>query len=347
MKTHFTDRSPRLKKRLVIMMAGVFAGLFAVVLAWICCLAFFEARPDVMILLIIITAVICILAIWYFIQNIYRPIKQLERAMGAVSEEDELLDFTIDIEEENELFDISSYLNKMMQRLKGYAEREYTAALLIRQAEMNALQTQINPHFLYNTLDSIRGVALKAGQDHIALMTKALSGLFRYSISNKNDLSTLQEEIKHVTNYMTIQQMRFPDKFIYITDIDTDEEADIMTCRIPKLTLQPIVENSVFHGLEKKLGSGKVVIHAFTTEKRLIISVEDDGIGMNHEQLEKVNAILQKQTDEQEHIASIALTNVNDRIKLFFGDEYGLKIRSTKNVGTVVEIQLPKVKNQL
>ena len=284
---------------------------------------------------------------YFFLKTIYRPIKKVEEALEVVSEADNILNFELAIGKSSDLYEIVTYINKMIYKMKEFANREYTASLLIKQAELNALQTQINPHFLYNTLDSIRGLALIEGQENIAKMTKALSGLFRYSISKTEDLSTFREELKNVENYMIIQQLRFSNKFVCITDIELSEETEILDCALPKLTIQPIVENAVYHGLETKLGKGTIVISAYTTEKRLVISIEDDGIGMNQENVEAINQKLMAGNiiyrDKDEKSTSIALVNVSDRIKLFFGDEYGLKVLSTPNIGTTVEIVLPRV----
>jgi len=283
---------------------------------------------------------------YVFNKKIYRPIKSLEQAVRVVSAADDIMDFELEIDEDSELHEMAESINKMIYQLKEYANKEYTASLLVKQAELNALQTQINPHFLYNTLDSIRGLAISEQQDKIAIMTKALSSLFRYSISKTEDMSSLREEIRNVENYLTIQQFRFPDKFVFIKDIETEGESGVMDYLLPKLTIQPIVENAVFHGLETKLDNGTIILHAYTTEKRLIISIEDDGIGIDSATLENLNDRLTglAEEDQDEKSKSIALSNVNDRIKLFFGDEYGVKVSSTLNLGTTVEISLPLTK---
>jgi two-component system sensor histidine kinase YesM len=292
--------------------------------------------------------VVFILMMRIFLTKIYFPIRKIEQAIHVVSDVGDIMEFELDIESDSELFEVSESINKMLYRLREFANREYKASLLVKQAELNALQTQINPHFLYNTLDSIRGLALKEGHKNIAVMTKALSGLFRYSISKTEDMSSLREEIKNVENYLTIQQLRFPDKFVFIKEVEQESGSEIMDFLLPKLTIQPIVENAVFHGLETKLENGKIVLHAYTTEKRLVISIEDDGVGIDAEQLERINQRLRGDSDEQADgvgkQTNIALSNVNERIKLFFGSEYGVKVMSTQNLGTSVEIVLPLAK---
>ncbi|MDR0519633.1 MAG: histidine kinase [Clostridiales Family XIII bacterium] len=292
-----------------------------------------------------LAAALLILAL-YFKRQVYDPIKKIERALEVVSDADDIADFEIDIPEDHELYLLSSYLNKMIDRMKDFANREYTATLLAKQAEINALQMQINPHFLYNTLDSIRGLAIKEGVTDIANMTKALSRLFRYSISNKNDFSTLREEINNAESYMTIQQLRFANKFVFITDIDVNEDPDIFDYCLPKLTIQPIIENSVFYGLETKLGKGKIILHAYITQKRLIISIEDNGLGMEQQRLDDINGKLSRSLPSaaDNAVSSIGLVNVNERIHLYFGQEYGIHVMSTQNVGTIVEIMLPLMK---
>jgi len=296
---------------------------------------------------IIILIALFVIMMLIFMKKIYKPIKSLEQAVKVVSSAENIMDFELEIDEGDELYEMAESINKMIYLLKEFANKEYTASLLVKQAELNALQTQINPHFLYNTLDSIRGLALAEQQDKIATMTKALSVLFRYSISKTEDMSSLRDEIVNVENYITIQQFRFPEKFVFIKEIDNEGDSDILDFLLPKLTIQPIIENAVFHGLETKLDTGSIILRAYTTEKRLVISIEDDGVGIDSATLERINDRLTgvpegaDVNEDDSKKSSIALSNVNDRIKLFFGDEYGVSVSSTLNMGTTVEISLP------
>lgn len=216
-----------------------------------------------------------------------------------------------------------------------------------RQAQYLALQNQINPHFLYNTLEGIRGEAIAAGLDNVARMTEALATFFRYTISNLENLVTVEDELGNIENYFLIQRYRFGERLRLEVVCDDDDRAALMQCRIPKLTLQPIVENSIVHGVERKVGRGNLRIRIVGTEKRILITLSDDGLGMDGATLERLNGQLAATRldyvrGESERQGGIALINVNNRIKLLFGEQYGLWIYSTPGVGTDVEVTLPR-----
>ena len=283
-----------------------------------------------------------------FLRKIYLPILKLDKAMKILEDGD--TDFEIDFNKDTEVYPISVTLNKMLKRLKDSMDSEYLAKILKKQAEIDALQSQINPHFLYNTLESIRGQALVEGVTEIADMTEALSRFFRYSISQKGNLVSLKEEMKNVENFFLIQQYRFNNKFQLIFKYDQSDE-DVLDYLLPKLTMQPIVENSISHGLETKVGKGSITIRIVETEKRLIISIIDDGIGMDNATVEDLNYRLNNSMKEEplsknKNHTGIALINVNERIKLSFGKEYGITIESTQAFGTDVEILLPLIKEE-
>jgi two-component system sensor histidine kinase YesM len=215
-----------------------------------------------------------------------------------------------------------------------------------RQAQFLALQNQINPHFLYNTLEGIRSEALLAGLDNVASMTEALSTFFRYTISNVENLVTLEQELENTRNYFFIQQFRFGNRMALDVVIDDDDKQEVLSYRIPKLTLQPIVENCIIHGLECQMGQGLLRIHIETTQSRLLVTISDDGVGMESSVLEKMHRNLSVRSFEymkrDEHHGGIALVNVNNRIKLLFGEQYGLTVTSQVGVGTDVLISLPR-----
>jgi|GEM_PF-625174 len=211
-----------------------------------------------------------------------------------------------------------------------------------KEAELNSLQNQINPHFLYNTLESIRGAALYHGIPEIASMAKSLSLLFRYSISDRV-LVSVREELQHLENYISIQNFRFENKF----ELQYSIPPELMDYKILKLTLQPLIENSIKHGLEMKLGKGTIRIEMLSLNSNIRIIISDDGLGMPSKKLEELN----KEIANDKSIyagggkhsgTGIGVMNVNSRIKLYFGEQYGLKFKEAP-VGTTVEITLPAV----
>ncbi|MGE5612815.1 MAG: sensor histidine kinase [Bacillota bacterium] len=229
--------------------------------------------------------------------------------------------------------DVDSLINKI-----------YSIRLSQKEAELNSLQNQINPHFLYNTLESIRGAALYHGIHDIASMSKALSLLFRYSI-NDRVLVTVKEELQHLENYMSIQNFRYENKFELIYSIPPG----MMNCKILKLTLQPLIENSIKHGLEMKLGKGTIKIDIMELDNNIKIQVSDNGLGMPPRKMEELNRSLasgkwQPGIFDEHSGTGIGVVNVNSRIKLYFGEQYGLRFMDVP-VGTAVEIILPVVRD--
>lgn len=227
--------------------------------------------------------------------------------------------------------------------------QEYTVQVSDKQAKIAALQSQINPHFLYNTLECIRSEALLYECQSIADMAKALAAFFRYSISKKENIVTVRDELRNIENYFMIQSYRFENKFSFDIKVSQEDE-EIYNYQVPKLSLQPIVENAIFHGLETKATDGKVTIRAYTTDQELVMVISDNGVGIAPDMLLQMQNALRTQGQinmhkSSEHGNGIALYNVNQRIKLLFGESYGLHIYSTKGMGTDVEIWLPKVEN--
>ena len=213
-----------------------------------------------------------------------------------------------------------------------------------RQAQYLALQNQINPHFLYNTLESIRSEAMEAGITNVMNMTEALADFFRYTISKVENMVTLEEELQNVRTYFYIQQYRFEDRLDLSIEFE-DEMESLYNALLPKLTLQPVVENSIIHGIERKLGKGTVRILVRRTGERLLIQISDDGVGMPAETLNMINRRLNQPVFENVQAAGekggIAIVNVNNRIHLICGEEYGMSMYSTEGVGTDVLISLP------
>lgn len=237
-------------------------------------------------------------------------------------------------------FNVYTELMSLIDDNATKADREYSLAMLKKQAEIKALQNQINPHFLYNTLDCIRGMAIEQGADNIEEMTRALSGMFRYSISRKGKTKALmEEELANVNNYLRIQQYRFRNKINITETIDPAAKK----CCVPKLLIQPIVENAVFYGLEPKTGERKLNIEAYCTRKKLIVKVEDNGVGMSFDKLRTINDAMCSGVSigDNGRGTQLGIVNVNERLRLLYGEEFGLRIFSCPKVGTTIEMVLP------
>lgn len=237
-------------------------------------------------------------------------------------------------------FNVYTELMSLIDDNATKADREYSLAMLKKQAEIKALQNQINPHFLYNTLDCIRGMAIEQGADNIEEMTRALSGMFRYSISRKGKTKALmEEELANVNNYLRIQQYRFRNKINITETIDPAAKK----CCVPKLLIQPIVENAVFYGLEPKTGERNLNIEAYCTGKKLIVKVEDNGVGMSFDKLRTINNAMCSGVSmgDNGRGTQLGIVNVNERLRLLYGEEFGLRIFSCPKVGTTIEMVLP------
>lgn len=235
--------------------------------------------------------------------------------------------------------------DRLLQYLRTTDSKKEMLRYSVEQSKLIALQNQINPHFLYNTLDAIRGDALEADLLEIASITEALASFFHYSISDLDHLTTLDQEVENVKEYFKIQQFRFGKNL----KLKIDSEETLTTlfhyC-IPRMTLQPLVENAISHGLECKEKKGTVSIHIVRSQYELIIKVLDDGVGMEKEEVDCINEMLHNPNAHhlrKEGRGGIALANISSRIRLIFGIEYGITVFSCKHIGTTVQINLPLV----
>ena len=207
---------------------------------------------------------------------------------------------------------------------------------LLRKAEFDLLQSQINPHFLYNTLDAIVWSAEAGNQKQVVSMVGNLSDFFRLSLNKGKENVLIREELQHVRSYLEIQHIRYQD--ILTFEINVPEEFN--EYKIPKLTIQPIVENALYHGIKNKRGGGKITIYAEEKRDHFTIVVEDTGKGMDEERLRQVRKAIRDGTPEKNVV--YGLYNVNERIRLNFGEGYGIHLESVLNKGTRVRIRLPK-----
>ena len=269
--------------------------------------------------------------------TIPRSITKPIRYLGKITEQVSQGDLTVRSEIKNgaEVKILSDSLNLMIKRISDLFETVKIEQKNLREAELELLQIQINPHFLYNTLDTIMWLAEAGKQKEVVLTVGALSDFFRSSLNQGKDIITIAEETLHFTCYLKIQQVRYQD----ILDYEVEISEEIENCLIPKITLQPLIENALYHGIKNKRGKGKIQVRGRAEGDHCILTVEDNGIGMQEERLrEVINAINNKKSSKN---GFYGLYNVNERIQLKFGEEYGLSIHSVYGEGTRVEIRLP------
>lgn len=293
-------------------------------------------------LAMVYTIILCILSsvvIAILMSNsVTEPISLLRSRMKMAESGD--FDIQIDVKSKDEIGELSISFNNMIVRIKKLIQRIYQTEILRKEAELSALQAQINPHFLYNTLQIMDIMAEEKGADEISGSCRALARIFRYSISKGQGFVSLNEEVQHVKNYVYIQQLRLGDLLTVKYNIDDQ----FYKYEIIKLVLQPLVENAIQHGIENSGRCCVIKVSATVERQSLIIDVEDDGVGMDEDELKKVQHSLYQEDEDDDprsNKCGIALRNVNNRIKLYYSDQYGMSIQSIRNVGTKVTLVLP------
>lgn len=292
--------------------------------------------------LLLLTVCLLVLQMAGICLYLYRPYK-IQRDLDQKFAGDD----KVTVDEYAPVYYWSDSNRAVIRKFQTAADREKIMELSIQSSRYMALQRQINPHFLYNTLDAIRSDMMIAGNIEIADTVEALSKYFAYAVSNMEQVATIYEELENVRDYFHIQKYRFEDR-LGLKIIDKIGAQEIQETQIPRLTLQPLVENAIVHGLETTSHYGTVTIQLSQTSDKLMIHVADDGIGMDADELCRLNERLRqsfRQKNSQKR-GGIALDNVNSRIKLLFGEDYGLRVFSMKNVGTDISVMLPLVKKE-
>ncbi len=272
-----------------------------------------------------------IVASFFMSSRITRRVSLLSDAMEEVQKGN--LDMTLAVRGKDEISQLSMHFNLMVEEIKRLMREVILTQKEKRQRELQVLQAQINPHFIYNTLDTIQWKALSYGADELSDLIQALSSFFRISLSKGEEKISLSKELAHVRSYLEIQQYRYSDILRY--EIEGDE--NIEGALIPKIIIQPLVENAIYHGIKPKLSGGKIRIAAIRRGEDLILEVCDDGVGIDEETLEKLKEDIKSARPKK----SYGLYNVSQRILLYYGKEYGLEIKSRRQKGTCVTISLP------
>lgn len=285
---------------------------------------------------------------YFFLNNLTRPVMGLVSDMKKIGNRDR--GFRVKVRSTNEVgvlaYDINNMIDKMEEMTSHVVTtqaRLYEAELSKKQAEFSALQSQINPHFLYNTLNCISSIGLEYGSKEIAQMTSSMSKIFRYSIE-KSELVLISEEVQCIKAYLNIISIRYENKFSLEVKVDDQ----LLGMKTPKMILQPIVENSVYHGLESMDAGGRLCVSGRIDENGdICFQVTDTGKGIDQEELERIKANLHMEYSERAKTSlegkNIGLSNINNRIKLLFGEGYGVEIESQLGRGTTVMVKIPSI----
>ena len=292
-------------------------------------------RTSLMVIMVL-SVIVAVLLSNIISKWITKPLRKLEAGMRSVQNGNFSVKEPVD--GSKEAVSLSQSFQAMVQRIEELMEQVRTTEALKRQRELDALQAKINPHFLYNTLDSVVWMAETGNSKGVVKMVTALASLFRISIAKGHDTITLKEEFSHVRSYLDIQSMRYKDKFTYSIELPRELENQPTI----KLLVQPIVENSIYHGIKYLQDEGIITIKAEDRGDRIAMIISDNGVGMRKETL---NSLLDRNSTH-EHSSEgngIGLLNIDERIKLSYGEEYGLSITSEPDEGTTVMIIIPKL----
>lgn len=289
-----------------------------------------ELRNTV-IIITMVTAAVAVLFSVMISKSITKPIRNLSRAMEEFGQGN--FEINCRVESEDEIGRLSHTFNQMVSDMNVMVNTVYEQKMMKQEAQMKSLQMQINPHFLYNTLDTINWMARIKQADEVGDMAAALGNLMRYSLSRKAFVS-IREEVKNLNDYLAIQNQRYGDKME--TEIRIDEE--LMEFHVPKLLIQPLLENAIVHGMEEKLDKGTITVTAWQEDEDLYIQVADDGVGMTEESIAQL--LNEEYSVKKKGHTSIGIVNVNRRIQMIYGSGYGLQIQSILGAGTKMTIHI-------
>ena len=286
---------------------------------------------DVILMLWIVGSILLVVTIsagTYFANNITTPLKKLEKSMDSLENyKNNIGDFQ-NLDGNLEIESLSSHFIDMTKNINRLMNENSEKEKALRISELKTLHSQINPHFIYNTIDTIVWLAEFGNNEKVVDVSKAMAKFFRLSLRGGSEFTTVRDELEHVRQYLYIQKERYQEKLDY--EINFEEE--ILDVNIPKIILQPLVENSIYHGIRRKKGNGRIVINANKDGDKLILSVSDNGNGFD-------SSVLVKRSEEL-RLGGVGLNNIDERIKLYYGDGFGIKIDNSLNEGAKVEIIL-------
>ena len=287
---------------------------------------------SVYVLTAIVLVIVALLFSRFMARSITLPIQKLRDSMKKVQEGDFSVSDVV-VDSRNEIGSLTKSFDVMTHRIQELMEQNVHEQEEKRKSELKALQSQINPHFLYNTLDSIIWMAEGKRNEEVVLMTASLARLLRQSISNEDEVVPIANEVEYARGYLTIQKMRYKDKLEFQIDVDPS----ILYIPLIKLVLQPIIENAIYHGLKYKESKGLLIVKGFMKDGNAVLQVIDDGVGMDEETL----AHIYDKHKVNYHSNGVGVYNVQKRLKLYYGDDYGITYESEKGKGTTATITIP------
>ena len=293
------------------------------------------------VIIIVLTIIIGVTVSVIIAQSLILPLENTVNALEKFSRGD----FAVRLKENrcDEIGKLNRIFNKAIKEINELMQKVTQSEILNKEMEFKTLQSQMNPHFLYNTLDTINWLAFKEKQTEICNLVAAISSLIRASISNKKSIITIEQELDYVKNYIYIQHIRYKDRFDIIYDIDES----LLKQAVPKLIIQPIVENAIIHGIENSKNKNLLYISIKRENECIVIIVKDTGIGMTDEKVsELLKEPLNAEGDEQKAHTNLGLYAVHKRIQLMYGDLYGLTVQSQAGEGTTVTLHIPFTKKQ-
>ena len=300
----------------------------------------FRVTLSLMLFALVVFLILFIVLAYFLARYLTEPITALSHIMAHPREKNRAVESPY-MNRTDEIGTLYNQYQTMLEENNRYIKSEYENKMILMDTQMKALESQINAHFLYNTLEAINSLAEIEGAEDISVMALALGDMFRYSIKTKGALVTLEKELAHVKNFVAIQQIRFDNGFRFEMDVPED----LYSCRILKLILQPLVENALYHGLLHCNAGSSIYLSARKENKIIYFTVKDDGVGMASETLEQLQKLLEEKPKfgelSQHANESIGLKNINARIRLYYGEDYGLSVKSEQRCGTTVQIKIP------
>lgn len=287
---------------------------------------------SIYVLTAVVLVIVALLFSRFMARSITLPIQKLRDSMKKVQEGDFSVSDVV-VDSRNEIGSLTKSFDVMTHRIQELMEQNVHEQEQKRKSELKALQSQINPHFLYNTLDSIIWMAEGKKNEEVVLMTASLARLLRQSISNEDEVVPIANEVEYARGYLTIQKMRYKDKLEFQIDVDPS----ILHIPLIKLVLQPIIENAIYHGLKYKESKGLLIIKGFPKDGNAVLQVIDDGVGMDEETL----AHIYDRHKVNYHSNGVGVYNVQKRLKLYYGEDYGITYESAPGEGTTATITIP------